>query len=274
MVMIMQIESAGQSKMMKQYVSLIEFKTVLDNGREILTNNSPVSHPLSKQPHIQLFRRSEIQDERELLFHHIKDVEVVRDRFGGSPVEQSPETFQTDFPAQWEREMAYQIKTGRLSTSDKTGELKGTLPLVLHAVTPSGNSFAWFLTVPAACALIVGILAIPGITIALTSGESPHVQALLEALLEALLITGICGAAGYSAGSGGFAMGLLTWFPSMLLLVSGPVGWIIPPVLAFNAGQLGEKLSKLPGPVGVPFHRLVRPEIWLIPFLIAAGCVI
>jgi len=258
---------AGSGKAVKSWVNFAEFKTVLDNGVMIQTNNSPFKQSLSPPPHIFTVRYPSVSTIRELFDKHRLHVEQVRARLGGNITSQKREKFAEDFETGWEEVMQYQIACGTVRRSRDNKNLTGTVRLVARALSPESTTEGRGLvvTAPIAGALVMGLLAwsMPSALASLDLQGIPY----LCSEIEAGAIVFIALAVGYVAGSGGGMLGLLTYVPTVILFESGPIGHIIPVFLAFNSGMLGEKLRQRADPKVLPIYKYLSPELYVVVVL-------
>jgi hypothetical protein len=266
--LIFEIETKGP---IKQYFNFVEFKTVTDNGLKITSNNSSHKNSLKPLPGLFMFMHPEIPNITDLYNQHRADVDTVRSRQGGRIVSQDWEHFQERFPEEWREMMKFQRAEGLMKKGGDKNVMKGTMAMVIRYFTPefkdSKSRFAAIAVVILGALLILGgALAMPKIA----SGAALSKAPFLAAKIEAALIVSVCLIAGYFAAPTGGAVGPMCFVPSVVLLISGPIGIFLPICLALESAFLGGKLRNAPPP-GVSLFKHLSPHwyIMLLLFLVA-----
>jgi hypothetical protein len=264
-VLLAEIET---KRLPKQFVNYMEFQTVLDNGVKINTNNSPFKPSFNPPPNIASFNYQRMSDVRDLFDAHRADVERVRTQRGGSIAPQRREDFARKFENGWKEVMEYQAATGLLKRAGDGARFRGTVRLVFRTLFPSIKNRT-------SAARMTLVLALGAPCMGLLVWLSPNIVQLLQLqgylfLATEVLAAGILSialAAGYAAGSGGFMVGLLCCLPTMMVFTIGPLDSGLLAFMSMNAGALGEKLGKMPGPEGLPLHKHLSPELYTTIFL-------
>jgi hypothetical protein len=265
--LLYEIETKG---LIKQYVNFVEFKTITDNDLKILSNNSPHKNSLKAPPDLFTFRHQEIRNVGDLFNQHRADVDSVRSRLGGRIKPQNVDDFQRQFPIEWRELMQFQRAHGMMKKSGDKNVLKGTVKMVAAYFTPefkdSESRRAMFaIMIIGALLIFYSALVMPRIVADLGLEKTPFVAAKIEAGI----IVAVCLTAAYILATWGETagfIGFMCFLPSVLLLVSGPIGIFLPIFLAYESATLGAKLRN-PPPVGVSLFKHFSPHWYLVLLL-------
>jgi hypothetical protein len=263
-VFLAEIETKGLAK---QCVNFVEFKTVTDNNLKILSTNSRHKNSLKPLPDMFTFKHREIQNVRDLFNQHRADVDSVRSRLGGRIKPQDVDGFQDEFPEQWREFMKFQRTHGMMKKGGDKNVLKGTVKMVAAYFTPEfkdseSRRAVAAIMIMGALLLLCSALVMPRIITDFGSGAAPF----MGAKIEAGIIVMVCLIAGYFVANDGATAGPICFLPSVVLLVSGPIGIFLPIFLAYESATLGAKLRH-PPPAGVSLFKHFSPHWYLVLLL-------
>jgi hypothetical protein len=270
-VMLHEIQSGSAAKLNKQYVNYVEFRTFLDNGMRVQTNNVNQHSGLKPKPDQITIRYPGISDIQALYNQHRADVDHTKAHYGGRVISQPLDSFSEQFPADWKSLMAYEMEQGLVKKSEDPGIVVGTSMLVLRSLAPAKESasLAWLASLVGAVVLLAVLALIRMAPEA--GGPSASPAALYGARPESVAILVIALITGFVVGSGGVITGLLVYLPSLILLETGPLGYFLPIALAYMAGSSGAKLRRLPDRNLIPVYKFLSPDIYItvLLFLVA-----
>ncbi len=264
-VILHELQSGSAAKLNKQFVNYIEFRTFLDNGIRVCTNNLRQRAGLKPKPDYVIIRHPGVQDVEELYNRHRADVDHAKITHRGRIVAQPLDRFPEQFAEDWEALMRYEVEQGALKKSEDAGMVRGTPMTVLRAISPTEESgpMAWAGALVGAVMLLTLILLIPTLdeSLGFKGGVAFNARTETIAILVITLVVG------FVVGSGGVLTGLLVYLPSIIIVETGPLGYLMPIALAYTSGTVGEKLRRLPDSGTMPFYKFLSPELYLVILL-------
>jgi len=246
-------------------VQFFEFQTVLDGDVKINTGNNPLKNYLSPPPGVFPRTNQHLTEPRELFDEHRRHVEEVRTRESAAVQPQRLEEFFSTFAREWERTNDYQVSVG-LFKRDASGEQYiGTPKIILRALLTGfkedfGGPVGLVIPLMVACYMAGVVWSMPKI-VAFTG---LHAFPVLAVELETVAIGVLALTVGLASRVGGAVWGTLCYAPSAILFIAGPLGYLIPFVIAGGSGGLGEKLAFASMWKSWKDVRLLSPEIFFV----------